>query len=298
MNKPLMLAGLMGLFAQCSSPESTPTPQATSLPTAQARVAAQRYVSLVTSSVQKTLNVAYGKSLNDQGQYQTQHLDIYQPANDAFQARPVIVLIHGGGFTSGDKSQMANYANLYAQYGYVAVSINYRLSTKKMRESLTDPIFVATVDNAKEDAFGAIRWLRANAANLRIDKGRIAVMGYSAGGVTAMSVNFDQKNQRKTNSAAPTQSTAISTIVEMAGLTDPTLIGPGAKPLRMIHGVNDPGIKYEYAQQLYKVCQANRVPVVFQSTAGGHDLSPYFKEITSGTLSWFKTYLVDANPTY
>ncbi|WP_420150033.1 hypothetical protein, partial [Spirosoma sp.] len=109
---------------------------------------------------------------------------------------------------------------------------------------------------------------------------------------------FDQTPSRNENSADPAQSSAISTIVEMAGLTDPALISAGGKPVRMIHGVNDPGVKYEYAQQLYRVCQANGVPVVLQSTSGGHDMSPYFGEIAAGTLEWFKAYLVDANPTY
>ncbi|WP_420147952.1 alpha/beta hydrolase, partial [Spirosoma sp.] len=225
----------MGLFTQCSTPQLSPAPPA--LASAQARAAAtpQRYVSPLTGSVQKSLNVAYGKSINDRGQLQTQLLDIYQPANDTLQERPVIVLIHGGGFTSGNKSLMADYANLYAQYGYVAVSISYRLATKSFKMIPTDPAFVAVVDDAKEDALGAIRWLRANAAALRIDKGRIAVMGYSAGGATAMSVDFDQTPSRNENSADPAQSSAISTIVEMAGLTDPALISAGGKPVRMIH---------------------------------------------------------------
>ena len=298
MNKFIILASLSCLFFQCDTRQLTPEPEVGLLNAGAREMASQRYVDPLPNPIVTTVNVPYGKSKNDKGDSKTHSLDIYQPGNDPLQARPVIVLIHGGGFTSGDKALMADYANLYAQHGYVAVSINYRLATKKLKESLTDPNFVAAVNDAKEDAFGAIRWLRANAAQWRIDKGRIALLGYSAGAVTALSVNFDQKAQRKENNAALDQSTAISTIVEMAGLTDPTLVSPAGKPLLMIHGVNDPGVKYQYATELYRVCQANRLRVVLQSTPGGHDVAPYFPEIASGTLDWFKTYLVDAQPVY
>ena len=298
MNKFIILTALSCLFFQCDTHQLTPDPEAGLLNDGAREMASQRYVDPLPNPVVTTLNVAYGKSKNDKGRLQTHTLDIYQPDNDPLQARPVIVLIHGGGFRSGDKAQMADYANLYAQHGYVTVSINYRLAKKKFKESLTDPNFVAAVNDAKEDAFGAIRWLRANAAQWRIDKGRIALLGYSAGAATALSVNFDQETQRQENDAALDQSTAISTIVEMAGLTDPALISPTGKPLLMIHGVNDPGIKFQYATEMYGICQANRVPVVLQSTPGGHDLAPYFPEIASGTLDWFKTYLVDAKPVY
>ena len=298
MNKFIIVAALSCLFFQCDTHQLTPAPEVSLLNAGAREMASQRYLDPLPNPIVTTLNVAYGKSKNDKGRLQTHTLDIYQPGNDPLQARPVIVLIHGGGFRSGNKNDMASYAKLYAQYGYVAVSINYRLATKKIIFSPDDANFVAALDNAKEDAFGAVRWLRANAAQWRIDKGRIALLGYSAGAVTALSVNFDQQTQRQENNAALDQSIGVSTIVEMAGLTDPVLISPTGKPLLMIHGVNDPGIKFQYATELYRVCQANRVPVVLQSTPGGHDLAPYFPEIASGTLDWFKTYLVDAQPVY
>ena len=303
-----MLTTLSGLFFQCETHQLTPQPEV-GLISAGARasatgstwstdVIAQRYKASLPFPIVRTLNVPYGQSIDDKGRLQTHTLDIAQLNSDPLQARPVIVLIHGGGFRSGDKAQMADYANLYAQHGYVAVSINYRLAKKKFKESPTDPNFVAAVNDAKEDAFGAIRWLRANAAQWRIDKGRIGVLGYSAGAVTALSVNFDQQTQHQENDADLSQSTAISTIVEIAGLTDPALINPTGKPLLMIHGVNDPGVKFEYAVEMHRICQANRLPVVLQSTPGGHDVAPYFPEIASSTLDWFKTYLIDAQPVY
>ena len=303
MNKFIIVAALSCLFFQCDTHLLTPKSEVGArVPTLErmwsTEIIAQRYKAALPSSIVRTLNIPYGKSIDDKGRLQTHTLDIAQLDNDSLQARPVIVLIHGGGFRSGDKIQMNDFANLYAQHGYVTVSINYRLATKAFNMSPTDTTFMAAIEDTKEDAYGAIRWLRANAAQWRIDKGRIGVLGYSAGAATALSVNFDQETQRQENDAALDQSTAISTVVELAGLTNPALIDPTGKPVLMIHGVNDPGVKYHYAVEMYGLCQANRVPVVLQSTPGGHNMTPYFPQISSSTLDWFKTYLVDAQPVY
>ena len=308
MNKFIILVALCCLFFQCDTQPIIPAAEVSPLsagartPTREGiwstEVIAQRYKASLPSPIVRTLNIPYGKSVDDKGRLQIHTLDIAQLDDDPLQARPVIVLIHGGGFRSGNKVHMADFANLYAQYGYVTVSINYRLATKAFNMSPADTNFVAAVEDTKEDAFGAIRWLRANAAQWRIDKGRIGVLGYSAGATTALSVNFDQQTQRQENDAALDQSTAISTIVELVGLTDPALINPTGKPVLMIHGVNDPGVKFHYAVEIYRICQENRVPVVLQSTPGGHNMAPYFSQVSSSTLNWFKTYLVDAQPVY
>ena len=157
---------------------------------------------------------------------------------------------------------------------------------------------MAAIDDAKEDVFGAIRWLRANAAQWRIDKGRISVMGFSSGATIAFSVNFDQQTQRQENDADLSQSTAISTVVELVGLTDPALINPNGKPVLMIHGEKDTGIKKEQVLTIFQTCQAKRIPVMLRFTAGGHDMAPYIKEIGIGSSVWLKAFLVDAQPVY
>jgi acetyl esterase/lipase len=82
--------------------------------------------------------------------------------------RPVIVQIHGGGWGGGSKNYRT--ALMYAEMGYVGVSINYRLSGNAP--------FPAGVHDCK----AAIRWLRANAAKYGVDPNRIGAIGGSAGG--------------------------------------------------------------------------------------------------------------------
>src|SRR5437764_13373091 len=54
-------------------------------------------------------------------------LDVYQPATKG-QNRPAVVVVHGGGWTQGDKALFSQQSNQLAQRGFVAFSINYRLA--------------------------------------------------------------------------------------------------------------------------------------------------------------------------
>lgn len=102
------------------------------------------------------------------------HLDaFYLTKTTGRQLRPAVLLIHGGGWRSGDRSQEIPMAQRLAAAGYVAVTAEYRLSTE------------AQYPAAVHDLKAAIRWLRANARQYAIDTNRIATLGFSAGGQLA-----------------------------------------------------------------------------------------------------------------
>lgn len=102
-------------------------------------------------------------------------LDAYVPAAAGEGRRPAVVMIHGGGWRVGDKASWRPEAEQLAGKGWVAFSINYRLDEPA--------VFPAEID----DAQAAVRWVRAHAEEYRIDTGRIAAIGESAGGhLTAM----------------------------------------------------------------------------------------------------------------
>lgn len=101
-------------------------------------------------------------------------LDLYAPA-EAGPKRPAIVLIHGGGWRTGDKQGMRGEAQLLATRGYVAASVNYRLVKEGVL--LADCI---------QDVKCAVRWLRANAVKYGIDAEHIGATGASAGSHLAL----------------------------------------------------------------------------------------------------------------
>lgn len=107
--------------------------------------------------------------------YGGRHLtaDIFYPKKKSKKGYPAVVMIFGGGWRSGDKSQNIPMAQQLAAKGYVALTIDYRLSQE------------AQYPAAVHDVKAAIRWLRANAKRYGVDKSKIATLGMSAGGQLA-----------------------------------------------------------------------------------------------------------------
>ena len=84
---------------------------------------------------------------------------------------PFLLLIHGGGWTGGDKAgDIAPLLSPLAAAGFTCVSINYRLAPQHRWPACRD------------DVLAAIRWMKAHAATFKGDGSRIALIGYSAGG--------------------------------------------------------------------------------------------------------------------
>ncbi len=83
--------------------------------------------------------------------------------------RPVVILIHGGGWMTGSKWTMQPHAMMLAEQGVAAVSINYRLAP-------THP-FPSQVDDVRQ----AYAWVVSQSERWNLDATRIALYGYSAG---------------------------------------------------------------------------------------------------------------------
>jgi acetyl esterase/lipase len=106
-------------------------------------------------------------------------LDLYEPKADSGRAnRPAILAIHGGAWRGGDKAWGEQFAEALCPFGYLVISINYRLSG---RPNGTWPAQI-------EDVQKALKYVRANAGRFRIDPDRIASLGMSAGGHLATMV--------------------------------------------------------------------------------------------------------------
>ena len=93
--------------------------------------------------------------------------DVYVPEGEG--PFPAVLVIHGGGWESGDRAQVKGLAERIARRGYVAVNTTYRLAP--------GAIFPAQLQDVQQ----AVLWMRAQAATYRIDPTRIGAFGYSAG---------------------------------------------------------------------------------------------------------------------
>ena len=97
--------------------------------------------------------------------------DLYLPDTPVAEGerRPAIVIIHGGAWLAGGRSQLAYYARNFARRGYVAFAIEYRRMPRHP--------FPACLYDCK----AAVRWLRIHADDYHIDSTKIAALGGSAG---------------------------------------------------------------------------------------------------------------------
>ncbi|OIN57552.1 alpha/beta hydrolase [Arsenicibacter rosenii] len=133
-------------------------------------------------------------------------LDVFAPAKPKKGGYPAVLVIHGGGWRSGDRSQHIPLAQQLAAHGYVAVTVEYRLST--------EALYPAAVYDLK----AAIRWMRANAKGEQIDPKRIAVLGFSAGGQLATLVGTTNGDPAfEGNGPNPSVSSAVQAIVDIDG---------------------------------------------------------------------------------
>lgn len=101
------------------------------------------------------------------------NLDVFAPAAKATAARTAVIIIHGGGWRSGNRTQHHPLAQQLASLGYVCFTPEYRLST--------EALYPAAVYDVK----AAIRWVRQHAAQYQVDTARIVALGFSAGGELA-----------------------------------------------------------------------------------------------------------------
>jgi acetyl esterase/lipase len=111
--------------------------------------------------------------------------DLYLPANpQPGQKFPAVVIIHGGGWSGGEKraAREINIGTTLALNGYVGMSIDYVLANSEHPGS--------TWPQNLHDCKTAVRWLRANAERLQIDPAHIGVIGGSAGGHLAAMVGL------------------------------------------------------------------------------------------------------------
>jgi len=128
-------------------------------------------------------------------------LDLYRPAKASQTPRPVVVLIHGGGFRGGTRGDggIVRTAKAMAARGIVVASIDYRLlGTDPQPSRRVKPLLAGlpggppgrAIASAVDDTLTSIGYLRRNAGKLGIDGDRLGLAGSSAGAITAAHVAY------------------------------------------------------------------------------------------------------------
>jgi acetyl esterase/lipase len=253
-----------------------------------------RYRDAVFSGFTVTRDLQYG-SAPDQvtGSPVALKLDLYQPTGDTVTKRPVLVYVHGGGYSGGDKNTVpaTDFATTFAKLGYVAVSINYRLISSGCTGSAVRPDCVIAAINAQHDAQAAVRWLRANATTYRIDPARLAIAGESAGAITATLVGTRPDDPGTSGNPGP--SSAVGAFMSISGgVPGGGFAGPGDAPGLFFHGTADPIVPFQWSVDTSNALARAGVPALLEVQQGAGHVPYQFRNLfISQTDYWFYGFL-------
>ena len=110
-------------------------------------------------------------------------LDVAVPAGEG--PFPLIVFVHGGGWAGGNRASFEGEIQEAARRGFVAATVSYRLS-----KTADDGTSVNPFPAALDDVTAAVDFLKAHAAEYRIDTDHVGITGDSAGGHLALLVGL------------------------------------------------------------------------------------------------------------
>jgi len=219
------------------------------------------------------------------------------------------ILVHGGGFTKGDKQTFITpIFEPLAKAGFVWFTINYRLAPQHQWPACSD------------DVASAIKWVKAHAAEYKVDPKRIALIGESAGGHLVSWAGVTGEGETRVAAVVPFYAphdlvTHVKRRNEMRGLGD--LIGssemsevnlkklaemspihrvrPGLPPFLQIHGDADSTVDYDQSVMFEKAMKAaGNACETITIPGGGHGMGGWAKlnsDYAAQMIAWLKRTL-------
>jgi acetyl esterase/lipase len=136
-------------------------------------------------------------------------LDVYRPPAGTPAPVPAVIVIHGGGWSSGDKGETPLQSERLAAQGYAVFDIQYRVEPQPNWKTAT------------ADVKCAIGWVkqRARDAGVDVDPGRITLLGRSAGGHLALLAGYAAADPTLPPSC-PAPDTRVESVISFYGPTD------------------------------------------------------------------------------
>lgn len=179
-------------------------------------------------------------------------LDIYNKVGHTGDA-PLIIFVHGGSWSGGDKKDYKLYTIPFAQKGYITASVQYRLSG------------VAKFPAQLLDVNDAIKFLKRNAAKYHIDASKIVLVGGSAGGHLVLLSAYSNANTTKTDEITA----EVQGVVDIYGPTDITVEGlRDHKSIANLMGLSydEATVAYEKASPINYVSKNVPPTLIFHGT--------------------------------
>jgi alpha-L-fucosidase 2 len=223
---------------------------------------------------------------------------------------PTCILVHGGGFTRGDKQMFIKpLFEPLSQAGFTWFTINYRLAPTNR--------FPANI----EDTEAAIRWVKAHANEYKVDPRRVAIIGESAGGHIVSMVGVRAKGETSVAAVVPiyaphdlelqvrTRNALGPSMTALLGLTElndvackilrdassTSYLRKDLPPYLLIHGDKDTQVPYEQSVKFQKRMHAIGARCDFITIKdGGHGMGGWDKlgsDYQAQLIAWLRTTL-------
>ncbi|HEY1404031.1 MAG TPA: alpha/beta hydrolase [Pyrinomonadaceae bacterium] len=140
---------------------------------------------------------------------QTLKLDTYISQSTETTLRPAVIVVHGGSWSAGERSDYPLWNDWLARRGYAVFDVDYRLAPQPNWQAATG------------DVKCAVGWVKANAARFAVDPARVALLGRSAGGHLALLAAYSTNSSAlPPGCAAPEAS--VRAVVSLYAPTDLT----------------------------------------------------------------------------
>lgn len=277
-----------------------------------------RYLDTIFPAIDSLTNVSYTTTAG--GGNTIELMDIYQPAGDSACLRHLVIFAHGGAFFEGTKNDgdVEFLCHRFAQRGYVAVSINYRLASSLVLLYDSSQIFKYIME-ASSDFKAAIRFFYKDASltnQWNIDTNSVFIGGSSAGAIAADFIaTVDSLGELAPafqtvatanggingNSGNAGYSDKVIAVASLAGaVNELSWIKPSTPPMVLCQGTADGTIPYDcdialrqYTLGLYptiRFCGSGEMAPRLDSVGVNYSLRPF---PGSGHVPWDTNVLIE-----
>jgi acetyl esterase/lipase len=219
----------------------------------------QRYLDAVFDDVEVTEGIAYRTTTDAHGAPVDLTLDLYQPAGDTADQRPVVVWSRGGWFGTADDGRATAYAEEFARRGYVVAVIGHRTRPELGCCPTRDALGIAgALSDATADVEAGVAWLRDHAEDHRLDPRAIVAGGTDGGAAVSYGLAYPGQGRggagpapghphepggthdmgTHADDAADADGPAVAAALPVSGVSvgEPAA---GAPPVLAFHGEND-----------------------------------------------------------
>lgn len=208
------------------------------------------------------------------------------PRTDSAKLRSAVIVIPGGGFgILADQHEGSDICRWFNERGFVAFLLLHRVPTNKLENANAGPVL---------DAQKAVHEVRRRAGEYQLDPQKIALLGFSAGGQTAL---VAATNPPRFEPAAAVGSARPDAVVlvypwkvggaDGTGVRSDVTIDAGTPPMFIAQASNDPASLPQSAAALYLALLAAKVPAELHIyEAGGHGFGMQKRDNAAGTSDW------------